>query len=121
MKMKFFLDENLPISAIEVFIKLGFEVEHCKNSKMRGSSDKLIAEYAKKQKAILVTKDLEFGSLLIYPESSHYGLLVLRLPNSFITNKINKTLEEFLKEVKAEELINSITVLEVGRYRIRKL
>ncbi len=30
-------------------------------------------------------------------------------------------LEEFLRNIKIENLINSITVLEVGRYRIRKL
>lgn len=88
---------------------------------MIGSSDNKIAEYAKKQKAILVTKDLEFGSLLIYPESSHYGLLVLRLPNNFTAKKMNEILEEFLKSIKVEELVNSITVLEIGRYRIRKL
>ena len=101
--------------------KLGFEVEHCKNSKLVGSSDKLIAEYCKKQKLILVTRDLEFGSLVIYPKDCHYGLLILRLPNSFTAKKINETLVEFLKNIKIEDLINSITVLEVGRYRIRKL
>ena len=119
--MKFFLDENIPISTREILTKLGFEVEHCKNSKLKGSSDKLIAEYCKKQKLVLVTRDLEFGSLLIYPKEYHYGLLVLRLPNSFTAKKINETMEEFLKNIKYEELINSITILEVGRYRVRKL
>ena len=119
--MKFFLDENMPLSTIDIFRKLNFEVEHCSSSELRGVSDKKIAEYAKKQKAILVTKDLEFGSLLIYPKNSHYGLLILRLPNSFTTKKIIEALEEFLKNIKIEELVNSITVLEVGRYRIRKI
>ncbi len=119
--MKFFLDENMPISAINVFLKLNFEAEHCKDSKLIGSSDSKIAEYARKQKAILVTKDLEFGSLLIYPKNSHYGLLILRLPNNFTAKKINESLEEFLRNIKVEDLINSITVLEIGRYRVRKL
>lgn len=120
-KMKFFLDENIPISTTDIFIKLNFEVEHCKNSKLRGSIDNKIAEHAKKQKAILVTKDLEFGSLLIYPKNSHYGLIILRLPNNFTAEKIYLVLEKFLRNIRVEDLINSITVLEIGRYRIRKL
>jgi|SRR3989338_10262719 len=111
----------MPLSAIDLFIKLGFEVEHCRKSKLIGKSDKKIAEYAKKQKAILVTRDLEFGSIIIYPENSHYGLIILKLPNHFTANKIIEGLEKFLKEINIEELVNTITVLEVGRYRIRKL
>ncbi len=121
LKMKFFLDENIPLSTINIFVKLNFEVEHCRNSKLVGSPDSRIAEYAKKQKAILVTRDLEFGSLLIYPRDSHYGLLILRLPNNFTAKKINDALERLLRNIKVEDLINSITVLEIGRFRVRKL
>ncbi len=119
--MKFFIDENLPLSTISIIQKLGFEVEHCKNSNLRGASDEKIAKYAKEHKMILITKDLEFGSLIFYPKNSHYGLLVLRLPNYFNTIKIMAALEEFLKNIEIEKLINAITILEIGRYRIRKL
>ena len=50
-----------------------------------------------------------------------FGLLLVRLPCHFTASRIKKVLEEFLKEVNINELVNSITVLELGRYRIKKL
>ena len=73
----------MPLSLSEVFTESGFETEHAKTSGLRGATDKEIAKYALKQKKILVTKDLEFGSLLLYPPGSHYGLIVIRVPFNF--------------------------------------
>jgi hypothetical protein len=49
------------------------------------------------------------------------GLLLVRLPYHFTASRIKKVFEDFLKEVNINELVNSITVLELGRYRIKKL
>ncbi len=119
--MKFFLDENMHFSAVGVFQDLGFKVEHAKTSGLRGAPDKEIAAYAKTNSAILITKDLEFGNMLFYPKGSHFGLLVLRLPYHFTISQVNSTLKEFLKVMNAGEMVNSITILELGRYRIRKI
>ena len=68
LKMKFLLDENLPLSLIEVFNEMNIECKHVKNIGLIGSTDKDIASYAKREKFILVTKDLEFGNFLFYPQ-----------------------------------------------------
>ena len=119
--MKFFLDENLPLSLSEVFTESGFETEHAKTSGLRGATDKEIAKYALKQKKILVTKDLEFGSLLLYPQGSHYGLIVIRVPFNFKTDQIKRVVKNFISKTHAADLINTITIVEVGKYRSRKL
>mgnify|MGYP001593457626 FL=1 len=119
--MRFFLDENIPLSVLDFIASFGFKVDHVKNIGMHGARDKQIAEYAKKQKAVLITKDLEFGNLLIYPSGSHYGLLILKLPYTFSADQIAKTLSDFLTKIDTKDLANSITVLEIGRYRIRHL
>ncbi len=119
--MKFFLDENLPLSLIDIFTEFGFEVEHAKTSGLRGATDKEIAKYALKHKAILVTKDLEFGSLLLYPPGSHYGLIVIRVPFNFKTDQIKRVVKNFISRTDADDLINTITIVEVGKYRSRKL
>lgn len=117
--MKFFLDENLPLSIADLIRKLGFEVEHAIAVGLKGASDKQIAEFARKRKAILVTKDVEFSSSIIYPKGTHYGLLILRLPHQWITEKIAETLKEFLTKIEVKKLVDAVTILEVGRYRIR--
>ena len=80
-----------------------------------------VATYAKKHKAILITKDLEFGNLLVYPKGSHFGLVVLRVPSSFKIEQIAAALLPVLKLLPSESLNDSITIIEPGRYRIRKL
>ena len=121
MKMKFFLDENIPLSAVEVFQALGLEVAHARNTVLRGAMDREIAEYARKHRAILVTKDLEFGSVVLYPKGSHYGLLILRFPHYFTVRQTLANLRVFLSKLKPQTFVNCITVLEIGRYRIRRM
>ncbi len=119
--MKFILDENLPLSLSAALYELGFEAKHVSDIGLRGSPDKEISVYANKEKAILVTKDLEFANILLYPKGSHYGLMVLRLPNSFTTKQIINAMKEFLTKIKSEVCIGTIIVLEVGRYRLRNI
>jgi predicted nuclease of predicted toxin-antitoxin system len=101
--------------------ELGLEAEHARNVGLRSAPDKDIAEYARKRKAILVTKDLEFGSPLVYPVHSHYGVLIVRLPHYFTAQQIAAAVKKFLSRVKPDILAGAITVLEPGRYRIRKI
>lgn len=119
--MKLFLDENIPRLAVNELKTLGFEVEHASEVGLKGANDRLIAEYAKKQMAILITKDLEFGSLIVYPKGTHYGLIVLRLPNYFTAENVVRVLKDFIKNVELHDLIGKMIVLELHKYRIRDI
>jgi len=119
--MKFFLDENIPFSVTDIIKRLNFKAEHTINVGLRGATDKEIANYAKKTGAILITKDLDFGSTLSYPKDSHYGLLILRLPSYFNTKQISNAIKDFLEKIDPKILIGAITVLEIGKYRARHL
>lgn len=119
--MKLFLDENLPKSFVKELTSLGFEVKHVSDVGLIGSKDKEIAVYAKKERAILITKDLEFGNLIIYPKNSHYGLIVLRLPYNFNVAQILKSLNDFFLNFDQNDLPGKIIVLELGKYRIRTI
>ena len=117
--MNLLLDENIPRSAVKELRALGIKVEHASEIGLKGAIDKEIAAYAKKQDAILITKDLEFGSLLVYPKGSHYGLIVLRVPHHLTAQHNIKILKNFLQDIKTQNLAGKIIVLELGRYRTR--
>ena len=119
--MRFVLDENMPLSSVALLQNIGHNVEHIIKTNLRGADDKDIADYSKNKKAILITKDIEFGSIILYPRGAHYGLIVVRLPNYFNGNQITKALEEFLGIIDREQLIGALTILELGKYRIRSL
>ena len=45
--MKFFLDENIPLSIASLLSSLGHSAGHVRNTNLVGASDSTIARYAK--------------------------------------------------------------------------
>lgn len=120
MPMKFLVDADLPKSAAKVIKELGFEVEDVREISLGNVEDSEIIRYAKQRGFIIITRDLDFGNILVYPVKSHKGVIILRLPCFFVSKQINNILLEFLKSTKEEEIKNSIVIVELGRYRIRR-
>lgn len=119
--MKFVLDANIPYSSLKVFEELNLEAVHVTDLGLGGASDAEILSYATKRSDIVVTKDKDFGTLVVFSKLPAYGIVILRLPFSFRADQINTSLRSFLKTVELKKLQKSITILELGRYRIRKL
>lgn len=119
--MKLFLDENLSLALVSELQELGFEVGHVTTAGLKGATDKEIAAYAKKQKSILITKDIEFGSIILYPTGAHYGLIILRLPSYFTTPLLLKHLKVFLKNVRQEDFVGKMFIVEIAKYRVRSI
>lgn len=116
--MNFFLDANLPVSLKEIFAKVGL-VQHARDVNLSDASDDEIFEFAVKKKAILVTRDLEFGNPYLYPKNSHCGLIILRVPFHFTATQINRILKDFLASTETRHLRNAVTIVEPGKIRIR--
>lgn len=116
--MRFLIDADSPHSLIDIFKKHGHDAVHIRNV-LGSATDDEVFEYANKSQCIVVTRDLGFADKFM--KSKGFGLLLTRLPYYFTVGKINMVFDEFLKEANADELVNSITVLELGRYRIKKI
>lgn len=123
--MKFLVDADLPKSTKESIKQLNFYAEDVRDIGLGNKEDNEIIEYAKQKDFIIVTRDLDFGDIKLYPIKLHKGVVILRLPHFFITKQINKVLLAFLnlikeKSLKEEQIKNSIVIVELGRYRIRR-
>lgn len=116
--MKFLLDANIPHSAKLIFGK-NHQALHVRDIGLANASDERILKFASKINAVLITKDLDFANIILYPIKTHTGVIVLRVPAHFKAHSINNTLRQFLSSVKVEDLINAVTIIEPGRYRFR--
>lgn len=116
--MRFLIDADLPYSLVEALSRHGHEAIHVRDV-LGSATDEEVFDYANKNECIIVTRDLGFAGDFMMKKG--FGLLLIRLPYYFAANKIKKVFNEFLKEIDVNELVNSITVLELGRYRIKKL
>lgn len=115
------LDEDMPKSSAEVIREYGYEVTDVRDIGLGGATDEEIAEYAFSNNYVIVTRDLGFGNIFHYPLGSHHGVVILRLPFWFTTEKINRILSGFLKSVDEKKIKDSIIIVELGRYRRRKM
>ena len=79
--MKFLLDANIPYSLQEVFPK-GHNVYHVRDLNLANAQDQEIAKYAKKNKAVIVSRDLDFGNINNFPPENYYGIIILTFTES---------------------------------------
>ena len=118
--MKFFLDVNIPYSALKIFEELNLESSHARDVGLSRAGDKEIADYAKKKESILITKDLEFANTNMFPPGMHEGLIIIRLPTFFKAIQFVNVLRDFLSSVDINELKQAVAIVKIGKYRIRK-
>ena len=119
--MKFFLDANIPHSALEIFKELNLKCEHARDVGLGRADDIEVMNYAIKDNSVLITKDLEFANLMIFPIESHYGVVVVRLPPFFKASQFVNILRDFLQSIDVKDLKNALAIVKVGRYRIKPL
>lgn len=115
--MKFILDANIPYSAAAIFS--AGEAVHVRNIGLGTASDAEIAKYALKEKAVLITRDLDFANIILHQPVTHHGVVVLRVPSYFTAKHIISLMKVFFLKVTRESLIQRLTILEPGRYRTR--
>ncbi|MBI2137064.1 DUF5615 family PIN-like protein [Candidatus Woesearchaeota archaeon] len=118
--MRFFLDANIPYSAVRIFQELGLETVHTRDVNLGSAEDAEIMNYAAKGSYIIVTKDLEFANTNIFPARLHHGVVILRFPSTFIASRFGNALKDFLTSVDISLLRKAVTIVKLGRYRIRR-
>lgn len=119
--MLFLIDENLPVSVADIFVNLGFIAEYVGDiSELRRQPDEIIFEYAVKNKAIIVTRDIGLVSLMRFPLKKLPGIILLRFPNEVTINKLSAEVNRLIKNFNKKDFYNLI-VIEPGYLRKRSL
>ena len=77
--MKIKLDENLPERLVEELALSGHEVETVRMEGLKGCPDLDIWQAAQKERAFLITQDLDFSDIRRFAPGTHFGILLVRL------------------------------------------
>lgn len=116
--MKFKLDENLPAAAGKVLSDGGHDVSTALQEQLGGKPDAGIAETCKREQRVLITLDIDFGNIQLYPPAEYPGLVVLRLALQDMPNILN-VLARLLDRFKRDPLSGRLWVVDEHRVRIR--
>ena len=80
--------------------------------------DAAILRWAVQEQRLIVTQDLDFGTLVYHSGHPHAGVLLLRMTSSDRDDRTNAIL--WIIEHHGPQLAGKFTVFEGGRLRIRE-
>lgn len=120
--MKFLIDECVLGKTVKLLKKLEFPVITIQELGKTSATNGTVINIAKKENAVIITNDLHFGNLTLYPLGCHVGVIVLRprLDTTDAINAVHTILIQLLKELKPCEIENSLIVVDKDKYRLKR-
>lgn len=98
--MKFLIDENVPVGIKDNLKKSGHHVIHV-NNVLKGKTDREVFEYAQKNKMCIITKDVDFRTVLRNKIiEDHFGVIKLCGILTEPSDKIKKIIEIYKGTIK---------------------
>ena len=119
MAVRFKLDENLPRDAEALLRDASHDVQTAREERLAGSADPKVLDACLNEGRVLVTLDLDFSDIRLYPPASHKGIWVLRPRTQSIDNMLT-LLKGALSVLPTEQTDGRLWVIEPGQVRIRE-
>jgi predicted nuclease of predicted toxin-antitoxin system len=119
MAVRFKLDENLPRD-VEVLLRdAGHDVRTVLAERLGGSADPRVLDACLTENRVLITLDLDFSDIRLYPPKGHKGVWVLR-PRTQSIDSMLSLLKGALGVLETEQTEGRLWVVEPSQVRIRE-
>jgi predicted nuclease of predicted toxin-antitoxin system len=118
--MKFKLDENLHPENGDLLRERGHDVVTVYDQNLRGHEDLEIAEVCRQEGRILLSFDLDFSNITLFPPDNHAGLIVLRL-RAKGRKAVRKVLGQVLNHLDVEPVAGRLWIVDEQRIRVHRL
>jgi predicted nuclease of predicted toxin-antitoxin system len=118
--MKLLVDMNMSPRWIEVFADGGFEAEHWSKVGSANASDFEIMAFAAAQGWTVLTRDLDFGSILAATGGRKPSVIQLRSDDAR-PEAVGSDLCSAIRQCRAELESGALLTLEVSRHRLTLL
>lgn len=119
MAVRFKLDENIPKDAGALLRGAGHEVETVLDERLGGNPDTKVFATCQSEKRVLITFDLDFSDIRLYPSSRHNGIWILRPHTQSVANTL-ALLRGALELVASEAVRARLWIVEPDQVRIRE-
>jgi predicted nuclease of predicted toxin-antitoxin system len=119
MPTRFKLDENLPRNAAVLLQQAGHDVHTALAEQLGGNPDPRVFSAAQAEERVLVTFDLDFSDIRVYPPAGHHGIWVLRPRTQSIENALT-LLRSALRVLDDEPTRKRLWIIEPERVRIHE-
>jgi predicted nuclease of predicted toxin-antitoxin system len=117
--VRFKLDENLPRDAEALLRAAGHDVQTVLGERLGGKPDTEVLDACRTESRVLVTFDLDFSDIRLYPPATHSGIWVLRPQKQGIDDTV-ALLKAALVALESESARARLWIIEPGNVRIRE-
>jgi predicted nuclease of predicted toxin-antitoxin system len=119
--VNFVLDENLAEALGDLLGSAGHGAVHVRNVGLQSASDLVVLDYAASQRAVLISADADFGSILAATHRTAPSLVLLRHERGRRVGRVADMILDNLDQVMGDLEAGAIVVIEDGRVRVRRL
>lgn len=116
--MIFFADEGLDVPLVVALRAQGLNVVHALET-MRGADDANVLAAAVASNAVLLTKDKDFGEMVVRNAANSNGVVLIRIDDLKDARNLSLVVGLLLHHL--EQLPGHFTVIQEDKIRLRKL
>jgi predicted nuclease of predicted toxin-antitoxin system len=116
--MQFKLDENLPPSVADLLLKSGHSARTVYEQGLRSCSDPEVISACQAEGLALLSLDLDFSNILIYPPEQYAGLIVLRLRRAG-PRAVTSLVRRLLPHLATVPVAGRLWIVDERRIRVR--
>lgn len=117
--LKFLTDENIFPSTLQILRSYNLDVMDIKELGLTGISDREIIDLAKREGRILVSLDLHFANIFLFPPAECPGIIVIRIKPA-VPAKVDRAVEDFLQRMEPQKIQNALVIIGEDKFRIRR-
>lgn len=116
--MKVKLDENMPRAMVKLLEEAHHDVSTVTDEALGGASDREVIGKATAESRILLTFDVAFGNIRLYPLGRHAGVVVFRLRDQRWA-ALEGPARRFVASATLERLSGGLAIVDEYRLRVR--
>jgi len=118
--VKFLADECTFAPTVEFLRNEGWDVTTIKEIGLRGARDSEVLHKAQEMRAVLITRDMDFGDIRSFPPSAYCGIVVLKMAYRTL-DEVHAVLRKMLREVKEDEFVGTLFIVDRYKWRKRRM
>lgn len=110
-------DECIYKATTDFLLDLGYDVITVQSLGLSSTDDEIVIGQAVALGRVLLTRDTDFGSILLYPPAQYLGIVVLKMKPE-TANAVHQVLRRALAQV--HDLKGVLLVVDRNKFRIRR-
>lgn len=116
--LRLLADECVYRPTTDFLLSLGYDVVTVQDLGLSGVDDAVIINEAVALDRALLTRDMDFSNILLYPPAQYLGIVVLKMTPATM-HTVHQVLEQALVQI--GDLVGALLVVDKNKFRVRRL